>query len=336
MRKFLLIFIHTTFLFLVGKAQNRDTGFFQPRMRVIVDNDFSGDPDGLFQLAQQVLSNSAEIRAVIGSHLHPKDWFDNTGTQADNAARKAKELLTLLNADKSIPVLAGSNTGMPDARTAVADKAVDFIIQEARRTDTKAPLYIVCGAGLTEVASAVIKAPDIADKFTLVWIGGPEYSDLAFPPPNGSRVEYNLNIDTAAARCIFNYTTVKLWQVPRNAYRQCLVSLAELADKVKPCGRVGAYLYESLASLLSKARNSRWNLGETYVLGDSPLVLLTALQSGFEADPASSAYVIKKLPLINAQGGYDDNPNGRPVRVYTHLDTRLMFDDLFSKLRLLK
>jgi len=36
-------------------------------------------------------------------------------------------------------------------------------------------------------------------------------------------------------------------------------------------------------------------IGETYIMGDSPLVLLTALQSSFEADPSSSSYVIKTL-----------------------------------------
>ena len=30
------------------------------RCRVICDNDFAGDPDGLIQLAQHVLSSSAE------------------------------------------------------------------------------------------------------------------------------------------------------------------------------------------------------------------------------------------------------------------------------------
>ena len=34
------------------------------RMRVIVDNDFGGDPDGLFQLTHLLLSPSVEIRAI--------------------------------------------------------------------------------------------------------------------------------------------------------------------------------------------------------------------------------------------------------------------------------
>src|SRR3954468_3376408 len=68
-----------------------------PRMRVIVDNDFSGDPDGLFQLAHILLSPSVEIRAIIGSHLKVGDGFDPSKTQAQNAANKAKKLLQLMN-----------------------------------------------------------------------------------------------------------------------------------------------------------------------------------------------------------------------------------------------
>src|SRR6187455_804238 len=45
----------------------------KPRMRVIIDNDFGGDPDGLYQLVHHLLSPSVEIRAIIGSHLKPGD-----------------------------------------------------------------------------------------------------------------------------------------------------------------------------------------------------------------------------------------------------------------------
>lgn len=100
----------------------------------------------------------------------------------------------------NLPVIAGSDLGMPNDSTQVKSESVDFIIKEALRTDTKLPLYVLCGAGLTEIASAVLTNPQITDKLTLIWIGGPEYSDLAVPPPNYSSPEYNLNIDIAAGR----------------------------------------------------------------------------------------------------------------------------------------
>ena len=306
-----------------------------PRMRVIVDNDFSGDPDGLFQLAHLLLSPSAEVRAIIGSHLNANDGFDPSKTQADNAAKKARELIQVMNVAKDIPVLAGSNTAMMNDSTPVKNEAVNLIIREAMRTDTKLPLYVVCGAGLTEIASAVLTNPQIADKLTLIWIGGPEYAELATPPPGYSDLEYNLNIDQAAARAIFNRSALSLWQVPRNAYRQCLLSYAQLLIKVKPNGKTGAYLSQALETLMGRIQRFI-NIGETYILGDSPLVLLTALQSSFEPDPSSSQYVVRQAPRINVTGVYAQNHKGRPIRVYTHLDTHLMFDDFFAKLELLK
>ena len=72
--------------------------------------------------------------------------------------------------------------------------------------------------------------------------------------------------------------------------------------------------------------------GETYALGDSPLVLLTALQSIFEPDSTSSQHVDRPTPSIADDGSYADVPGARPMRVYTWVDTRLMFEDFYLKL----
>lgn len=303
-----------------------------PRTRVIIDNDLSGDPDGLFQVAHALMSPSAEIRAIIGSHLSVNDGFDPSKKQAENAAAKARELIGVMGT--AVPVFAGSNTAMPNDSTPVKNAGVDFIIAEAMRTDTKAPLYVVCGAGLTEIASALLTEPRIADRLTLIWIGGPEYADLAAPPPGFSQVEYNLNIDKAAARVVFNRSAVPVWQVPRNAYRQCLMSYAQLLLRVKPKGQLGAYLYQQIAGILLRLQQYGLKAAETYVMGDSPLVLLTALQAQFEPDPSSSDYAVKPAPLISPEGQYLYNHKGRMIRVYTRLDTYLMFEDFFAKLEL--
>src|SRR5215213_1606190 len=143
----------------------------QPRYRVIVDNDFSGDPDDLFQLAHHVLSPSVEIPFVIGSHLSPGDHFDPTDRQADNAADVALKLLELLGS--TIPVLAGSNQGLLNPREAISSAASEAIVREAMRDDTDLPLFLALGAGMTELASALLTEPRIADRLTAVWIGGP-------------------------------------------------------------------------------------------------------------------------------------------------------------------
>ena len=53
--------------------------FVKVRARVITDYDFRGDPDGLFQLAQQLLSPSVEVPGVIGSHHYATGFYGDSG-----------------------------------------------------------------------------------------------------------------------------------------------------------------------------------------------------------------------------------------------------------------
>ncbi len=306
----------------------------KPRMRVIVDNDFGGDPDGLFQLVHQILSPSVEIRAIVGSHLKKGDPFDSSSETATNAKKKVEEVLNVMELTGRFPVYEGSNTALSNDTTAQNSTAAQVIIKEAMRTDTDLPLYVVCGAGLTDLASAYLLEPKIAARLTLIWIGGPEYAGLATPPPGYTSLEYNLGIDVMAAKVIFNQSAIPIWQVPRNAYRLALMPYAELLLKVKPQGKTGKYLADKIEALMRMTAKFNLKIGETYIMGDSPLVLLTALQSSFEADPSSSQYVTRQAPIINNQGLYEVNNAGRNIRIYTQLDTRLLFEDFFAKLSL--
>ena len=305
----------------------------KPRMRVIIDNDLGGDPDGLFQLAHHLLSPSVEIRGIIASHLY-EQGFGAPGT-SEYAKKKAMEILEILGLEKSIPVYTDTNKSLVNAESPMDTKGVQSIIKEAMRTDTDLPLYVVCGGGLTNIASAYLLEPKIADKITLVWIGGPEYTDIAIPPPGYTPLEYNLGIDIKAAQVVFNASNIKLWQVPRNVYRQPIMSDAELLTRVKGKGVLGNHLYNEMKNTFAKL--GKWNvqLGEVYIYGDNPLVLLTAIQSSFEPDPSSSAYVIRQAPKVNDAGVYETNLNGRTIRVYQTIDNRLLFEDFYAKLQLL-
>lgn len=297
------------------------------RARVIVDNDFGGDPDGLFQLAHHLLSPSVEIRGIIGSHHYPNGFYGYPGS-SENACAVVKQLLTVLNLDEKVPVYQGAEERIGKSGAPVASEAARFIVREAMREDVKTPLYVTCGAGLTDVASACLIEPQIAKRMRLIWIGGPEYEGIAYPPPGAQRVEYNLGIDLKAAQVVFNQSDLPIWQVPRDAYRQALVTHAELRNRMKDDGKLAGFLTGRLRDLWKHAGNS---LGEGCILGDSPLVLLTALQSAWEADPSSSRYTNMPAPGITDSGQYERNPEGRQIRVYTHLDTRVMFEDFYAK-----
>jgi len=176
--------------------------------------------------------------------------------------------------------------------------------------------------------------PEIAKRLVVIWIGGPEYPDMAPAPLGVEKYEYNQRIDPLAVQVVFNDSDLQLWQVPRSSYRECLISYAEILTKVKPMGAIGGFLYNSIVNIYKWRNNSPPGLGETYILGDQPLVTLTALQASFHPEPSSSTFVTRPAPTINENGSYEDNPKGRHIRVYTHTDVRLTFDDFFEKLAL--
>jgi purine nucleosidase len=315
---------------LPGTPQSR---LIQPWVRVIIDNDFSGDPDDLFALVHHVLSPSVEIPLIIGSHLSAGDEWDPSEMQATNAKARAEETLRIMGLQDIFRVVQGSNSGLSDRRTPKISDAAEGIIVEAMRDDAR-PLYIVCGAGLTDLASAYLMRPEIAKHLIVIWIGGPEYPDLAPPPPDVEKYEYNQRIDPLAVQVVFNDSDLQLWQVPRSTYRECLISYSEIRTKVRPMGAIGRFLYDNIVRIYKWRNQSSAGAGETYILGDQPLVTLTALQATFHPEPSSCTFITRPVPTINENGSYDDNPKGRPIRVYTHTDVRLTFDDFFEKLAL--
>ncbi|WP_432968786.1 nucleoside hydrolase [Dactylosporangium sp. CA-233914] len=298
---------------------------------MIIDNDFSGDPDDLYQLVHHLLSPTVAIRAVIASHLREGDPFDAGPRTADNAVLVVEDVFARLGLDSTEVIFGGANDSLADRTTPQDSPAATAIIDEALRDD-ESPLFYVAGGGLTDLASAYLLEPRIADRMTVIWIGGPEHRGLASPPPGAMPIEYNLLIDVTAAQVVFNDAAFTIWQVPRDVYRQCLVSNAELRLRVATAGELGRYLYDEVAQVIEREAAAGPGAAGTYILGDSPLVLLTALVSPFEPDTSSSRHVGRPTPSIGDDGGYLDVPGARPMRVYTWVDTRLMFEDFYLKL----
>ena len=266
-----------------------------PRCRVVVDNDWAGDPDGLVALAHHLLSPTNQVVAVTGSQNSPL-FGPPAGTAAAGAAL-ARELVDLVGAAHRPVVAAGCDVPIGGGDTASA--AADATVAEARRDDPL-PLFLVCGGPLTNVAQALRQAPDIAQRLTLVWIGGA----LAPDAP-----EYNRDTDPQAAAEVLARDDLAVWQFPLETYRRCGYSVAELEHDLGGAGRLGAWLWQRFTEL---PLPDFVQLGGVWPLGDSPPVLVTAL------DDASSAWT-SEAP-------------GR--RVYTDVDVRLLVADLLARLRL--
>jgi hypothetical protein len=267
------------------------------RSRVIVDNDWSGDPDGIVALAHHLLSPANSVAAVTSSFLNPR--FPASYSRAEDGAAVAAELLDHLVLSGRPPVYVG--TERPIDAGDPASPASEAIVAEARRPDGL-PLYVACGGPLTNVAAAVQAAPDIAGRMTVLWVGG----SLA-----EGRFEYNQDADPAAADFVLGHPDLTVYQFPVETYRRCAYSVAELEGELQACGRLGGWLWRRFTRPLPD-----WvEFGEVWPLGDSPPVLVTALTDESSSFAASFT------------------SGGAERRMYTDVDFRLLVGDMLAKFR---
>lgn len=278
--------------------------------RVIVDNDYAGDPDGLLALAHQLLTESTETVAVTSTSLPTHHGMP--GGVPGTAAVAVRELLDRLRITSTPRV--PTDTSEPFSALTSLPEAARVMLEEADRP-SDLPLFVTCGGPLTSVAAALREDPSLADRMTLCWIGGGAV-------PTGGW-EYNLALDVPAAQFVFNESRVPIHQFPQSTYRQCAYSTAELEHVLGQGGELGAWLYERFTHPPESIR-----IGDAWPQGDSPVILTTAL--GIE----SSQWRRIPTPWIDDDLGYGIHPSPRELVLYDRVDTRLLFGDFAARMAL--
>ncbi len=278
--------------------------------RVIVDNDFAGDPDGLVALAHQMLTPKTRTALVTTTFLDPEHVEPHlAGRSAAVGRDTALELIRRAGIASPPPVIAG-----PERAGETAGAAARAIVAEAMRDDPL-PLFFCCGGPLTNLAAALRIEPRIAQKMTLIWIGGGAY-------PNGGW-EYNCAVDANAARFVIESSEIPLWQIPQSTYRQMAFSVAEMRVRLRTISPFGAWLYQQFTHPPDFV-----DMGGAWPMGDSPTVLLTAISS------ESSTYVEQSARRLNTDLTYGAEIAGRTIRVYERVDARLVLEDFFALMAL--
>ncbi len=277
------------------------------RVRVIVSTDAACEADDPFAITHALLSPKLDVKAVIAEH------FMREGSMEKSFAA-AKKLLDLM--ESAVPVLHGQVW----PKDGVLSEGAQFIIDEARRNcDQK--LFVLCMGAVTTLADALAAAPDIADKLTMVTIGGRGYGER-------HRVlrEFNWGNDPEAVNYILRDTAMPVWQIPFSGYAFIRVTLAELQRRVEPCGKVGAYLLRQMDEY-NNGPAAGWTAGESWSLGDNPSVAVVL-------DESAGQSKMENAWLIDESTAYVQELPERKIRIFHTMDSRFVLEDLFSKLEI--
>ena len=161
---------------------------------LVLDTDAYNEIDDQYAIAYAI--RATDRLNLLALYAAP--FFNAHSASAEDGMEKSyDEILNLLKlTGTEYPVHRGSPVYLPDEKTPVDSPAARDLVERAKAYSPEKPLYVVAIGAITNVASALLMEPAIADNIVVVWLGG---HALEWP----ENAEFNIKQDVAAARVVF-------------------------------------------------------------------------------------------------------------------------------------
>lgn len=283
---------------------------------VVLDTDTYNEIDDQFALAYLVLNEDRlRLQAIYSAPFcNKKAATPAEGMQKSKA--EIEHILTLMHReDLKAKVYAGSERYLPDEKTAVDSPAARDLAARAMRCTPENPLYVIAIAAITNVASALLLAPEIRDRIVVVWLGG---NALHWPHNH----EFNMFQDVAAGRVVLGCGAAVVLVPCRGVVSAFATTAPELRANLQGQNALCDYLCEYTISECTAMRSTRcWS---------KPIWDVTAvawLLGGFMQD----RQIPSPIPEYDHRWGQDSRRH--LIRYVYYIDRDRLFDDLFGKLR---
>ncbi|MBA2675951.1 nucleoside hydrolase [Ramlibacter sp.] len=221
------------------------------RTRIVIDTDAANEVDDQFALAWALLSPAElqvdAVHAAPFSFSHrraslpkaPPDArpFDPPQVGMERSYEEIERVFERMSLPSSSRVYRGSAGYLESPSEPRRSAACDHLIALARTADAQHPLYVVALGCVTNIASALLLAPDIVDRIVVVWTSG--YPSSA-PHVNAS---FNLEQDAAASRVLLDSGVPLVYLPGFHVGAQLRLSSVEVEHYVKGQGVIGDYLH---------------------------------------------------------------------------------------------
>lgn len=283
------------------------------RVRVVLDTDTYNEIDDQFALVQMLLSKERfDVEAIYAAPFF-NTRAENPGHGMELSYQEILRLLERLDVSPDGLVHRGVTDYVGPAKQAREAAAVDDMIARARAGSPDRPLYIVAIGAISNVASALLKAPDIIDRTVVVWLGG---HALEWP----DTVEFNLKQDVGGAQVLLD-SGVPLVLVPCKGVTSHLhATVPEIERYVEPHGDIGAFLAMRFKEYSSD------HLGWAKEIWDMAPV-------GWLLNPEWVPSVIIPAPVLTDQMTWSTDRRRHAIRYVTYVNRNQILKDFFVKLK---
>lgn len=282
---------------------------------VVLDTDAYNEIDDQFAIAYLLRSKEKlRVQAIYAAPFYNAN-SDSPQDGMEKSYAEVCKLLTLLLED--CPTFKGSTHFLADECRPCLSPAAADLVRRAEGYSAEQPLYVVAIGAITNIASALLQAPSIADRIVVVWLGGHahHYHDTK---------EFNLYQDVAAARVVMQ-SGVPFVQLPcLGVVDRFTISAPELAFWLKGKNPLADYLASNtIAAAERYAKGMPW----TRVIWDVTAVAWL-LNDGDRF--MASRVIPTRLPTYD--GVYAAETLDCPMRYVYHINRDALMQDLIRKL----
>lgn len=281
------------------------------RVDVVLDTDTYNEIDDQFALAYAALApERINLEAVYAAPFH-NERSTGPGDGMEKSYGEIERVLERLGRD-DIAMFRGSRTWLPEPAAPVPSPAAVDLIARAM-LDRSGRLCVVAIGAPTNVASALLMAPEIASRIVVVWLGG-------HARHHWDTREFNLFQDLHASRVLLD-SGAPLVRVPcLGAAEHLRTTEAELAAYVRGHGPIADYLYKTFADVYAD------HFAKSRVLWDVAAV-------AWLIDPRFTTTVLLPSPLVSETFTFSEDPRRHLIREVIALDRDAILADLFTRLR---
>ena len=169
---------------------------------VVFDSDTYNEMDDQFALVYLLKSKEKlHLKALYAAPY----YNSRSSSPADGMEKSYREQLRILeltgNSELKSVTFRGSEKYLPDEKTPVISDAANDLAKRAMEYSPEKPLYVIAIGAITNIASALLINPEIADRIVVVWLGG----HALHIEETG---EFNMVQDIAAARVVMLHAPV--------------------------------------------------------------------------------------------------------------------------------
>ena len=138
------------------------------KIPIIIDADTANEVDDLFALSGAISEPNFDIIGITSSQFNTSPLAtSNTALESKKISDEILELAKMT----SIPSILGSSKPIDNVTKVKNSQASKFIIQSAKLYSKENPLHIVILGSCTNIATAIINAPEILNNIKVFYLG---------------------------------------------------------------------------------------------------------------------------------------------------------------------